>query len=232
MLYSIDTKNKITKMLDKLMKLFKVHFSSSLTLKDGTPLQLEGDLETGVQISVVTSDGNIPLPDGEYQMEDMTIITCKDGLVMDIVKPGEVEVPTEGLDPMGNPVPDELAAQKGNPDVSGLTPSVDETGTPTTTGTTADTSVSAADVPNEPVVDPNAPVEPDEEKIKIAELETKIASLEATIGDIMSKLNMISEKFSSATPLIKKKDNEGSSLINPKLQNKVDLINLLKKSRD
>ena len=44
-------------MLEKIMKLFKVHFSSNLTLKDGTPLYLNGSLDNGVQIFVITEDG-------------------------------------------------------------------------------------------------------------------------------------------------------------------------------
>jgi len=216
-------------MIEKLMKFFKVHFSTSLTLKDGTALALEGDLDTGTQVSVVTSDGNIALPDGEYQLEDMTIITVKDGLVMDIIKPGEVEEPTEGLDPMGNPEPEDMATQKENPEVSGEAPQPMDEPLPTTTGTTA-TEVDAVDVE---VEEPEVEVEVNPME-KVAELEAKVAALEEMIKGLVDKMNMneektnmIADKFSAAQPLITKKESEGT--IDPKLQNKVDLIKRLRK---
>ena len=217
-------------MLNKIMKLLKIRFASSLLLKDGTPLELDGDLDTGVRVNVVTTDGNIPLPDGEYQLEDMTIFMVKDGLVTDIIKPGEVETEenNESLDAPSETSSDELATQKGNPEVSGE-PVVKEDEMPTTTGTTETTEpeVKAEDMPVEdiPVEEPEPEI--DEKDIIIKELVDKVAVLDQAIADIMSKLNMISEKFSAAQPIVKKKE-DNTTTMDPKLQSKVDLIKRLK----
>ena len=217
-------------MLNKIMKLLKIRFASSLLLKDGTPLELDGDLDTGVRVNVVTTDGNIPLPDGEYQLEDMTILMVKDGLVTDIIKPGEVETEenNESLDAPSETSSDELATQKGNPEVSGE-PVVKEDEMPTTTGTTETTEpeVKAEDMPVEdiPVEEPEPEI--DEKDIIIKELVDKVAVLDQAIADIMSKLNMISEKFSAAQPIVKKKE-DNTTTMDPKLQSKVDLIKRLK----
>jgi len=223
-------------MLEKIMKFLKIHFQSSLTLKDGTPLKLDGALDTGVNIYVITAEGEISLPDGEYQMEDMTILMVKDGLIMDVIQPGKVEEqPEEQPAPTQVNQEEELPVdlQKGNPDVSGLDPSVKES-TDVLTGKTASASgeTAMADVPVDPMADPTDPTEAPDEELKIAELEAKVSGLETAISEIMSKLNMISEKFSAVNPIVKKKENDGSTTIDPKLQNKVDLIKRLKKSQD
>ena len=213
-------------MFDKIIKLLKIHFASSLVLKDGTPLQVEGDFTTGAQVSVVTSDGTIPLPDGEYQLEDMTIITVKDGLIMDIVVPGEVEMSAE------EPVVEVELAQKENPEVSG--PEVVVEDEPVTTGTTETIDTEMVDMPEEPVLEP----EVDEEMVKIADLEAKVAALEQMIADLMAKLNLneekvnfITEKLSIAKPVNMKVEVDGTNKmpVDQKLQNKIDLINRLKK---
>lgn len=216
-------------MINKIMKFLKIHFVSQCNLKDGTPLELSGDLETGVNVSVITTDGAVALPDGEYQLDDMTIIMVKDGIVMDVIEPSTPEEPTEGLDPMGNDTSkDELATQKENPVVTGDDPQPKEdpnllTGTTTET----ETEVKAEDMPIEEI--PTEPVVDEEDKIKI--LEDKISAMEAVMSEMLKKLNMISEKFSAATPIVKRKEDNESSLINPALQNKVDLINRLKKNK-
>ena len=214
-------------LIEKILKVLKIKFSSTAVLKDGTQLELSGELETGVNVSVITSDGPVALPDGEYQLEDMTILMVKDGLVTDIIKPGQVEEQPEGLDPMGNPTPNQLATQTGNPDVSGMTPTVKED-TSTITGNTTDTTNAASDSGATMPPDDTQNI-PDDEMLKIAELESKISTLEQTLNDVMAKLNMISEKFTVATPIVKIKE-DNLTVMNPKLQNKVDLIRMLRKN--
>jgi Mg2+ and Co2+ transporter CorA len=69
-------------LFDKLKQLFNlIAFSSNTRLKDGTELVVEGDLKEGVKVFVVTSDGNIPLPDGSYELENKKLITVADGLI-------------------------------------------------------------------------------------------------------------------------------------------------------
>jgi len=210
--------------IEKILKFLKIHFASSLTLKDGTPLSVDGNFETGAKVSVVTTDGEIPLPDGEYQCEDSTIIIVKDGIIMDIVSPGEVDpnmVPPEQL---SDEVIDKLAGQKGNPEVSGIDPIVEED--PNLITPSGDTATIEEVV--EPPVD-NPVEKPVDETSKIADLETKIADLTSKLDEVMKKLNLISEKFSVAAPIIKKIETD-RTIMDPRLQQKVDLIRMLKKT--
>ena len=217
-------------MLEKILKILKIHFQTNLTLLDGTPLKIDGEFDTGVNIYVVTEDGEIPLPEGEYKLSDESIILVKDGLIYDIIQPStpETEENNESLDAPPETSSDELATQKGNPEVSGE-PVVKEDEMPTTTGTTETTEpeVKAEDMPVEdiPVEEPEPEI--DEKDIIIKELVDKVAVLDQAIADIMSKLNMISEKFSAAQPIVKKKE-DNTTTMDPKLQSKVDLIKRLK----
>jgi len=72
-------------MFAKLSKMLKIHkFAASSKLKDGTDIFIDGDLSEGTKIYVVTSDGNLPLPDGEYELEDGTKITVAEGIITDV----------------------------------------------------------------------------------------------------------------------------------------------------
>lgn len=75
-------------MLDKILKLFKIHFSAQAQLQDGTELYIEGDLiSVGAKCFVVTPDGNMPLPDGDYPlMEGNVILSVKDGIIVNIIE--------------------------------------------------------------------------------------------------------------------------------------------------
>jgi hypothetical protein len=218
-------------MIDKVLKFLKIHFSSVITLRDGTPVELSGTLETGVNAYLITPDGNIAMPDGEYCLSDETIILIKDGIVMDVLNtdviPEESKLSEEVVEePVVEPVVEtveepvvetivepvvEEELQKGNPDVTGDEPETEEE-TPTQSGSTAVTE----DLPKE-------------EDMKTAELEIKVAELSSKIDDIMSKLTMMAEKLSAANPIIKKKD-EYQPQFNQEVMDKVEMIKKLKKS--
>jgi len=73
-----------------------VKFQANAKLKDGTELVIEGDLTEGVAVFVVTDEGNIPLPDGSYELEDGQLITVLDGLITEVSDaPVEDEEPVE-----------------------------------------------------------------------------------------------------------------------------------------
>ena len=82
-----------TKIKEKLV-IYK--FQRNAVLKDGTELVIDGDLSVGVEVFVVTSDGNKPIPDGEYELEIGYLITVQDGKIDTIKEPiNEEEVIAE-----------------------------------------------------------------------------------------------------------------------------------------
>jgi hypothetical protein len=80
---------------------------SELTLKDGTKVMIDTDAPAvGSKVDVVTDAGNVPAPDGEYDLEDGSKIVVVGGIITE-VKPTEVE-PIEAA--ASNPIEDRLAA--------------------------------------------------------------------------------------------------------------------------
>lgn len=74
-------------MLEKLLKLLKIKFEGELTLKDGTPIILDGELGVGVSIMVQAPDGKtMDLPDGSYDLSTGEVITVENGLVIDVIE--------------------------------------------------------------------------------------------------------------------------------------------------
>lgn len=61
-------------------------------LKDGTIVKWEGELSVGTIVMVETAEGDIPAPNATHELEDGTLVTTEDGIVVEIVKP-EIEIP-------------------------------------------------------------------------------------------------------------------------------------------
>jgi major membrane immunogen (membrane-anchored lipoprotein) len=74
-------KEAITK-INKLLGLYK--FQSYKIKENGNEIITEGDLKVGEPIYIINKDGQIPAPDGEFELEDTTKITIKDGMVQEI----------------------------------------------------------------------------------------------------------------------------------------------------
>ena len=56
------------------------------TLEDGTVIQWEGELATGVAVEVVTAEGEaVPAPDGRHSVSDGTIVITENGIVTEIL---------------------------------------------------------------------------------------------------------------------------------------------------
>jgi major membrane immunogen (membrane-anchored lipoprotein) len=73
---------EIVKRLNKLLGLYKFN---TYKLKDSeNELILEGDLAVGEPVYIITSNGQLPLSDGEYELEDTTKIKIQDGSVKEI----------------------------------------------------------------------------------------------------------------------------------------------------
>lgn len=95
-------KNKIKEILGeenfaKIQSLISSHKFAEVIAKDGSTLSYEGELKEGTVLNVITAEGNKPAPD-MIELEDGTIIECKDGVVTKITpfaaadeKPAEME---------------------------------------------------------------------------------------------------------------------------------------------
>jgi hypothetical protein len=68
--------------INKLLGLNK--FNSYKIKENGNEIITEGDLSVGEPIYIINKDGQIPAPDGEFELDDTTKITIKDGLVQKI----------------------------------------------------------------------------------------------------------------------------------------------------
>lgn len=91
------TKDKILKAIgnDAWDKIKKLAFGdqpagdvTEVTLADGTQISYTGELAVGTPVMVITEQGEAPIPDGEYEMEDGSSFIAKKGKV-------EVLVPKE-----------------------------------------------------------------------------------------------------------------------------------------
>jgi hypothetical protein len=72
----------IVKKLNRLLGLQT--FNSYKIKENGNEIITEGDLSVGEPIYIINKDGQIPAPDGEFELDDTTKITIKDGLVQKI----------------------------------------------------------------------------------------------------------------------------------------------------
>ena len=82
-------------MFEKIKSLLKItKFSGTITLLDGTQVIVDGSVEVGSKVYVSLPDAAEPvvLPDGEYPLEDGSIMVVTEGIISDI-KPKEEPQP-------------------------------------------------------------------------------------------------------------------------------------------
>jgi hypothetical protein len=102
--------NKVRSLLGMEVKL------EQMKLTDGVSV-LEADVfEAGNEVFIVTEDDQkIPLPIGEYELEDMRIlVVLEEGMIADIREAAEPEVEVEVEEPeveAGKPMEEEMAAE-------------------------------------------------------------------------------------------------------------------------
>lgn len=71
---------------------------------DGIVLKIDGELSVGNTVMVVTEEGEIPAPDGNYELEDGTKFKVENGVISEI---GEEETePEVEIEPEGTPAPE------------------------------------------------------------------------------------------------------------------------------
>jgi hypothetical protein len=70
--------------------------STGGTLQSGEAVKWDTPtLTTGSKVVVVTPDGELPLPDGEYTLDNGSTFEIMNGAVTEVAPGGEVEVPSE-----------------------------------------------------------------------------------------------------------------------------------------
>jgi len=71
--------------IKKLNRILGLQTFNSYKIKEnGNEIITEGDLSVGEPIYIINKDGQIPAPDGEFELDDTTKVTVKDGLVQKI----------------------------------------------------------------------------------------------------------------------------------------------------
>ncbi len=70
------------KKINKLLGTYK--FNSYKIAESGGELITEGDLSVGEPIYIINKDGQIPAPDGDFELDDTTKLTIKDGKIIKI----------------------------------------------------------------------------------------------------------------------------------------------------
>jgi uncharacterized protein (UPF0216 family) len=65
--------------INKLLGLYK--FNSYKIAESGDEIITEGELTIGEPIYIINKDGQIPAPDGEFELDDTTKVTIKDGKI-------------------------------------------------------------------------------------------------------------------------------------------------------
>jgi aspartokinase len=73
------------KLLNEIRAMFEIQVKlEQHTLKEGTVIEAES-LEAGEQVFIVTEDGNVALPVGEYEMEDgKVLVVTEEGIIAEI----------------------------------------------------------------------------------------------------------------------------------------------------
>lgn len=75
---------------------------ASAKLADGTVIEIQGETVVGTPVMVVTEQGAAPIPDGEYTMEDGTVMMTSGGVIAEVKTPNAEETAApSGEQPMG-----------------------------------------------------------------------------------------------------------------------------------
>ena len=102
-------KNNKQNNMNKLFKMAKAILKLAEIATDKETLIVEGELEVGKPVFVEAEDGPTPAEDGEYKLEDETIVVIVNGVIAEIKtveEPKEEETPVVELEEE-NPEPEE-----------------------------------------------------------------------------------------------------------------------------
>jgi regulator of replication initiation timing len=88
----MESKTAIEK-IKVLLGIAKEQKFAEVKLKDGTIMRYEGDTPmVGMPVMVVTAEGELPAPDGKYEMEDGSLLDVQGGIVA-AIEPKAAEAP-------------------------------------------------------------------------------------------------------------------------------------------
>ena len=107
---------KATEMLNKVKDLLGVELSEEvkleqMKLENGTVLEAEA-FEKDNEVFIVTEDERVPVPNGEYQLEDGKILVVNEGIISDIKEIESEEVEEEEATSEEEEMKEEVYASK------------------------------------------------------------------------------------------------------------------------
>lgn len=109
---SLMESNKQENNMNKLFKLAKMLIKFTEIKTDKETLIVEGEIEVGKPVLVETEDGPIPAENGEYKLEDESVLIVADGVITEIKKVEEETEETEETEEMEeDPTPDPRIAE-------------------------------------------------------------------------------------------------------------------------
>jgi regulator of replication initiation timing len=107
----MEYKNKLNKIKAVLSMEVKL---AQMKLEDGITVIEAESFEPDYSVGIVTADGIVPMPVGEYKLEDGTILVVEvEGVIKEIMEEAQEEVMPEGDHPQaeaGEPMPQEVVA--------------------------------------------------------------------------------------------------------------------------
>jgi len=108
--------NKTTKILNEVKTLLGMEVKlAQMKLDNGTVLEADA-FEAGNNVMIVTTDGNVALPIGEYTLEDGTILVCEqEGVIMDIKDAQTEEAMPESNHPAAEAAEPQMAMEEQTP---------------------------------------------------------------------------------------------------------------------
>jgi hypothetical protein len=108
--------NKTTKILNEVKTLLGMEVKlAQMQLDNGTVLEADA-FEAGNNVMIVTADGNVALPIGEYTLEDGRILVCEqEGVIMDINDAQTEEAMPESNHPAAEAAEPQMAMEEQTP---------------------------------------------------------------------------------------------------------------------
>ena len=183
-------KNNSTQNMNKLYKMAKTILKLESIPTDKETLVIQGELEVGKPVFVETEEGPIDAPDGEYTLEDGTIVVVEGGVIAEIrpveEKPEEETPAEEVLEEEETPAEENTEVEELKNRIAELEAEIEK----------KDTRIAEleAEIANKDT--------------RIAELEAEIANKDTRIAELEAEIEKKDEqlKLSVETPLTKQKD--------------------------
>lgn len=196
------------KIFDVFKSIFSTYIFEGMTrLMDGKEIRIAGEKNKGTEVFIVTDETELPMPDGEFTLEDGSMITTKDGKIVEVVEEPE----TEEVEPIEEPLEAESVIESAQ-------------------DAPVDTPVETPTDENEPTSDLEQRIKDLEDKLNNflakheavqAEYEAKIAEFDAQVADFNKTKEEFSSKFERVMVVEPVKQNEILINTNQKKSNSI-----------